>query len=54
MSDQQEHIERLQAQLQANQENYEITIQAQRAQFQLALGQLQQHAAANAVAHRPA
>ena len=54
MSDQKEHIERLQAQLQANQENYEITIQAQRAQFQLALGQLQQHAAANAVAHRPA
>ena len=54
MSDQKEHIERLQAQLQANQENYEITIQAQRAQFQLALGQLQQHAAATAVAHRPA
>ncbi|CAE7477551.1 MHX, partial [Symbiodinium sp. KB8] len=48
MADQKEHIEMLQAQIESNREQYERTMEAQRTQFQIALGQLQQHAAAQA------
>ena len=53
MSVQQDHIEMLQAQLLANQEEYQRTIQSQRSQFEVALGQLQQHAAANIMTGAP-
>ena len=53
MTDQAIYIEELQTQLQQNQAQYEQGMQAQRAQFEMALSQLQQHAATGSMMGSP-
>jgi len=52
MADHKEQIETLQAQIESN-ETYERTLQAQRVQFGIALGQLQQHVIGNQAGPSP-